>query len=427
MALKIFISHSSKSAFASKVRDRVFDALTAKGFEVLLDKERLEPGDRWRAKLHLWLATCDAAVILFSRDAVGTKEKPGSDWVQKEATILTWRQALNRKLLIVPALLGDVTREETRLHGLRPLEIGELQFVRAASADESEENEQTIVDGIVDRFDPLAEPTADRELQDWLRRVGVCLKKVDPDDLEDAATAMDIADVDWEGAVSQQYATFAFQLLFSGSEKMLAALPYLRNSMPADQLRRFAALVVPVWVSAEAARTIVPAARDQDDSRRFVAINTNYADIAEHYVKRATCCALDVAVVKATGVRGEEPAMALAAFELAFRRALNIPPSRPRAFLSAACRQQKEPWFALVGQGALARDVLDQLRVQYPKVTLVLVSGLDFPDAGQLGLLHLQQVTPPLDAASEQSGDLFISSALTALGLTREDDAGETE
>ena len=108
-------------------------------------------------------------------------------------------------------------------------------------------------------------------------------------------------------------------------------------------------------------------------------------------------------------------------------RALNIPPSRPRAFLTAACRQQKEPWFALVGQGALARDVLDPLRAQYPKVTLVLVSGLEFPDAGQLGLTHLQQVMPALDAASEQSGDLFISTALTALGLTREDDAGETE
>ena len=79
MPLKIFISHSSKSSFASKVRDGVYAALTQKRFEVLLDKERLEPGDRWRAKLHRWLATCDAAVLLFSRDAVGTKEKPGEE------------------------------------------------------------------------------------------------------------------------------------------------------------------------------------------------------------------------------------------------------------------------------------------------------------------------------------------------------------
>ena len=59
---KCFNSHSSKSSFASKVRDGVYAALTQKRFEVLLDKERLEPGDRWRAKLHRWLATCDAAV-----------------------------------------------------------------------------------------------------------------------------------------------------------------------------------------------------------------------------------------------------------------------------------------------------------------------------------------------------------------------------
>src|SRR4051812_32763549 len=102
--MKVFLSHSSKSPFASRVRDRVKKGLEEMGFEVLLDKARLEPGDAWRAKLHLWLATCDAAVILFCRDALGTAAKPGSYWVQKEATILTWRHALNPKLLVVPAL-----------------------------------------------------------------------------------------------------------------------------------------------------------------------------------------------------------------------------------------------------------------------------------------------------------------------------------
>jgi hypothetical protein len=39
MALKVFISHSSKGAFASKVRDGVYAALQAKGFDVLLDRK----------------------------------------------------------------------------------------------------------------------------------------------------------------------------------------------------------------------------------------------------------------------------------------------------------------------------------------------------------------------------------------------------
>jgi TIR domain len=427
MALKVFISHSSKGAFASKVRDGVYQALQAKGFDVLLDRQRLEPGDQWRAKLHLWLATCDAAVILFSREAIGTKDKPGSDWVQKETTILTWRHALNNQLLIVPALLGDVTREETSLGILRPLQLGDWQFARAATADESDVNAQAVIDAISARFDGLAALKASTpELDQWMRRVATCLKKVETEDLEDAAAAMQIEAVDWKGAVDQQYATFACQLLFSPANALLAALPLLANSMPADQLERFSELVTPVWVSAEAAQSIVPPMREADDARRLVAINTQYPELAEHYLRRATYCKRGVYVVRATGVRGEDPAMVLAAFEQAFRRVLNVPSDRPISTLMKACSQQPEPWFALVGQGGLARDVLVKLR-QYPKVTLVLVSGREFPDPLQLGLAALPTALPPLDADSEEQGDLFVSSAMTALGLRRNDTQGATE
>ena len=425
MALKVFISHSSKSAFASKVRDGVEAELTRMKFDVLLDRTRLEPGDQWRAKLHRWLATCDAAVILFSRDAVGTKEKPGSDWVQKESTILTWRHALNDQLLIVPVLLGDVTREETNLHGLRPLQLGEWQFVSATSADEAAAA-QEIIGAIAKRFAGLAGGTgATRELDQWIRRVAACLKKVEVEDLHDAARAIDIDDVDWNGAVDQQYATFASQLLFSSHKALLAALPVLRNSMPEDQVQKFSELVVPVWVSAEAARSIVPAMREADDARRLVAINSQYSELAEHYLRRATCCEPNVRVVQVTGVRGEDPEMVLAAFEQAFRRALNVPNDRPLARLIAACRQQPEPWFALVGQGGLASDVLARLR-QYPKVTFVLV-GREFPDAAQLGVAGLWKALPPLDEASEEQGDLFVGQALGALGIQRKNTTGATE
>jgi len=418
MALKVFISHSSKSAFASKVRDGVYAALQAKGFDVLLDKQRLEPGDQWRAKLHLWLATCDAAVILFSRDAIGTKEKPGSDWVQKESTILTWRHALNEQLLIVPALLGDVTRDETNLGGLKPLQLGEWQFARAATTDESDANAQGLINAISARFDGLTEVSGTtRELDQWMRRVAGCLKKVDPIDLKDAAEAIQIDDVDWQGAVDQQYAIFAYQLLFSPAKALLTALPLLRNTMPDDQVKKFSELVTPVWVSAEAARSIVPAMQEADDVKRIVAINTSYADLAEHYVRRATCCKLGVYVVKVTGVRGEDPGMVLDGFEQAFRRLFNVE-GRPLATLMKAFALQSEPLFALVDQGGLARDVLTELR-KYPRVTLVLVSGREFPDPTALGLVALRTALPSLDDESESQGDSFVGSALRALGLSR--------
>jgi len=423
MRTSVFLSHSSKGAFARQVRDGLYAALN-KRFDVLLDQKRLEPGDQWRAKLHVWLATCHAAVILFSRDAVGTKTTPGSEWVRKEATILTWRQALDPRLLIVPVLLGDVTPEETRSHGLQPLAVDELQFVRAPSTKETPANAKLLIKAVVARLGKLAAPPVDPELQDWLRRVAVCLKKVDPSDLKAAANAMRIPRVDLAGAADQQYATLGYHMLFSDRPVVEAALPYLANSMPADQLQTFARLVLPALVPPEAARAIVPAARLKDDPHRFVAINTEYQAVAEQYVHRATCCAPGVALVRATGVRGETPALALNAFDNAFRRQLNIPLDRPAEYVQAQCLQQREPWFALVGQGALARDVLAELRVRYPKVTFVLVPGLTFPDPQKLGLARLYQVDPPLDKALQMATDLAIGRVLGALGL-KHPDAGE--
>jgi hypothetical protein len=81
---QIFINHSAKDSFAKQVRDGVAKKLSEmKGFDVLLDQDRINPGEAWRAKLYRWLGSCHGAVILFSRDALQ------SDWVRTETNILT--------------------------------------------------------------------------------------------------------------------------------------------------------------------------------------------------------------------------------------------------------------------------------------------------------------------------------------------------
>jgi hypothetical protein len=72
----------------------------------------------------------------------------------------------------------------------------------------------------------------------------------------------------------------------------------------------------------------------------------------------------------------------------------------------------------------LAKDVLAALRARYPKVTFVLVPGLEFPDAQKLGLTFVQQVRPALDSASQMNTDLAMSEVLKALGIEREPLAG---
>ena len=86
MPAKIFISHSCKDFelapidenneekvarwkrldFARLVRNEIVDGLEDLGFKVLLDRNRLNPTELWRAKLRGWLGICDGAVLLLS-------------------------------------------------------------------------------------------------------------------------------------------------------------------------------------------------------------------------------------------------------------------------------------------------------------------------------------------------------------------------
>jgi TIR domain len=101
------LGRRARLTYAHRVRTLVKDRLEAAGFEVLLDVARLEPGDEWRAKLHFWLETCDAAVILLNPESMA------SPWVRKEADILMHRWTVsrsfesegNRRLRIVPVFL----------------------------------------------------------------------------------------------------------------------------------------------------------------------------------------------------------------------------------------------------------------------------------------------------------------------------------
>jgi hypothetical protein len=414
---KVFLSHSSKSAYALRVLDRLAQALRAKGFDILLDKERLCPGQEWRAKLHDWLATCHGAVILFSREAIGGTRGPGSDWVLKEATILTWRRALNPRLLVVPALLGDVGREETKKAGFGPLQLDELQFASAPTADETDANADAVTQAIVAQFDGFTPGETDPLLSKWRRRVRACLRKVDGDDLAAAADAVGIPQTDRGMSGDELCDTLAHHFLCSDLKAVLPALRELRNSLPADQVPTFADLVLPIWVPQEAARGILPITR-RPEAQRLLSINTDYAALAEHFLKRATCCQPEVAVVKTTGVAGEAvDEEILAAYRRAFERELGVEPGRPPKVVLEACRQHSEPFFALVSQAALVPGVLRALR-DYPKVTLVLMPGLSGVDAATVGVPALEAIRPQLDEASQLEAEVTVSQAREALRIS---------
>ncbi len=143
--LKLFISHSSRlddidhdhpvddhnwqllCDTCKAIRDHYGDRV-----EVLVDQDGLIQGKDWEQRLNEWLAECNKAIILFSKRAI---EK--SNWVAKEATILSWRREIDADFELIPVLLdGETTPEDLQKDFFGILRIGDSQFVRNACCAE---------------------------------------------------------------------------------------------------------------------------------------------------------------------------------------------------------------------------------------------------------------------------------------------------
>ncbi|HRD93041.1 MAG TPA: toll/interleukin-1 receptor domain-containing protein [Accumulibacter sp.] len=141
-ALKLFISHSSRLRPASAddaeaqgnwqlLQDTCKGLKTEYGdkIEILVDYEGLHPGDDWERRLNEWLAECHAAIILFSRRAIEE-----SNWVRKEAAILSWRAELEPEFRLFPVLLDQqATPEDLEKDFLGTLRITRTQCVAQVS------------------------------------------------------------------------------------------------------------------------------------------------------------------------------------------------------------------------------------------------------------------------------------------------------
>ncbi len=153
--LKLFVSHSSRLDDMDQEhlsRDHNWKLLAdtcallrqeyGKSIEILVDQDPhgLYPGCDWEYRLNEWLAECHAAIILFSKRALTL-----SNWVKKEATILSWRHELDPNFTLIPVLLdGQVEPADLEKDLFGALRINTGQCVERAA------NATDIVEGIKD-------------------------------------------------------------------------------------------------------------------------------------------------------------------------------------------------------------------------------------------------------------------------------------
>jgi hypothetical protein len=165
-----FISHSSASLPATDrtvlVRDALADALDTRGWDVFLDRQVLQAGDRWRTNVLYGLARANAAAILFNDAAISQ-----SAWVTAEAQILCFHKSVDPLFQLVPVLLERKTIQDTAFAKYQPFELNEIQ----GFPDDDTLPPEVVAARIADKFDIQQATTVPSR---WCTRVGTLLAAI---------------------------------------------------------------------------------------------------------------------------------------------------------------------------------------------------------------------------------------------------------
>lgn len=302
------------------LRTRLHAKLAAAGFDPWLDQRKLDPPAEWRDGLHFALARADGAVLLLDENAVQK-----SDWVLKEATILTWMRAVGIPVVIVPVLVG-VGSKALAARGFGPVKLSEIQALKVG------------VDAVADDGSVLAACVADDELA-GVDAVADAIVAVVQRGFATVPKAKPLTAPDkWVDAVVGHLGDAQYGLMQSMMEKIglgeakvadgAALLAALRRS-PADEIATYDELkrcvahelllaelpkvvnafrelflldlewrlihkaIAPLWVNPDSATGVLAAAR-RPPGKRVIVLNTDKTTTAAVVVLRAFFIAKDV-------------------------------------------------------------------------------------------------------------------------------------
>lgn len=166
--MRIFISHSSKDV---DLTQGVCDQLLAQApadldLEVLVDMHSLEPGQPWPNQLHEMMGYCQAGVLLLTKNSIN------SPWVLKEATILAWRKAVEKKFELFVVQDSDIGSSELEAARFAPLMLGDIQRVLAQTPTDIAKQVICRLHGVVDR-------TFDTPYETMVGLLSILIKQID--------------------------------------------------------------------------------------------------------------------------------------------------------------------------------------------------------------------------------------------------------
>ena len=246
-------------------------------FQVLVDQSgEIPTGEAWFPYLSEWMAECDGAVILFSKEALE------SQWVRAEAAILSWRKRRQPSFKLIGVLLDGVKPEDFDDDAFfRVIRINDFQHVRDC------ETEQQILSKIEDAFADIETPEESpfEQLSTLMRET---LLTVQPDALKRTWQYLKATEKpNWRPEMD--FASSLARLLFrepaNALLNMRIIVEKLANVLDKQKATKMLELVKGLWVSGEAAGTL---AWIRDDGRAAMINGEDVHEFTGHsYIRRS--------------------------------------------------------------------------------------------------------------------------------------------
>jgi hypothetical protein len=402
----VFISHSSADRELTDQVWRALEAPTAAGvatprsvvdYDVLLDYETLVKGKPWPRQLHEWMARCNAGLLLLTKNAAI------SAWVLNEATILSWRLALDENFSFFVVQFPDVTDTLLREQKFSPLDLGRIQRIPTTSPAE-------IAQFVQDTLGPRAPPPTlfDR----IVNALAGHLDAVKDAQLREIAEAVRIEPPAWKpgsDARVQYLEEIARRLLaeslgsYKGVNKFVDALQ--ATPLTTEALNQVLSIVAPYWVNGTVAGVLPPLATRRGVAGMNGRVVPKYT--ARMYVSRAYPLSRAYEYVPIIVSAGDYVAHVKREIckEICRRHNENLTDDE----VVSAIAERDEPVYVALPPPIPSKAQLNELRKTFPTVTFILSTGetLDPPP----DLSEVSWLEPAVDIEVEKAqSDAFFAA-----------------
>jgi TIR domain-containing protein len=431
MAAKVFISHSckdkekkppaglTKEAAAARakrlevcrtLRQELYKKLKAdKRFEVFLDvRGGLKAGEVWREGLHTALRTCSAGVVLL------TPESLESQWVLKEATILSWRAFVKTPPVVLIVFVLDVAQEEIDRRGFGALGLDAIQWIDIANPTQAG-IKKAVNEAVAALKNRVAQPLSDAELvegpEEWIRSFAGLLSRI----IGTARTALELSWLrkmcdelqippqDRDRFDDDPLVNIASHLLVADDNQVVR---FLRHAGVPDETQRktLKEWLTGLWVDA------TPASRVLARSKPVIAIDATELVTVREYLIRACWTKVDwTRVAEPSDATDGTDAAVLAEVKRALGSVVDIDtPAKLQADL-----EENGPAYVILGPSSTRPSILDAVTAAYPGVTFLVAAGAQPQD--KLGAWYKRALLlyPLLQGATrEQAGSRFRNKLL---------------